>query len=87
VRIVVNGVFSGGILDDGTSIALPKLAATAAIDTPHRRALLEYIDNLVYCLYMDIEIDAVGFREAERIRRLCSRSPYFGQLIQPNETD
>lgn len=58
-------------------ITLSELKDLPIIDFEKQRKIKDYIDDLVFALYLNIGLEKLGLEQAEKIKEKCSRSPYY----------
>lgn len=58
-------------------IILPELKETPAIDFEKQKQLKDYIDDLVFTLYFNIQIKEIGLDKAETIKSACEKSEFY----------
>jgi len=58
-------------------IALSELKDLPIIDYEKQQKIKDYIDDLVFALYLNIGLEKLGLNHAEEIKAKCSRNPYY----------
>jgi type I restriction-modification system DNA methylase subunit len=58
-------------------IRLSELKELPAIDFQKQTALKDYIDDLVFALYLNVPLGKVGFQYADEIKEACRKSQYY----------
>ncbi|HPO64158.1 MAG TPA: hypothetical protein PK762_13850, partial [Candidatus Kapabacteria bacterium] len=49
-------------------------------DVDYQMEIKNYIDDLVFALYFNIELDVLGFENRERIKEMCSRNEFYLEI-------
>jgi hypothetical protein len=58
-------------------ISLSQLKDLPIIDYKKQQKIKDYIDDLVFALYLNIGLEKLGLNQAEKIKSKCSRNPYY----------
>jgi len=58
-------------------INLSELKALAMIDYKKQQKIKDYIDDLVFALYLNIGLNNLGTNKAKQIKAKCSKNPYY----------
>jgi len=58
-------------------ISLSELKDLPIIDYEKQQKIKDYIDDLVFALYLNIGLEKLGLNQAEKIKEKCSRNPYY----------
>ena len=78
VEKVVNNLVSGDKLKlEKKKISLGELKELAVIDFELRNKIKDYIDNLVFALYFNVNIGKVGLGRAKEIKEKCGGSRFY----------
>lgn len=62
-------------------ILLEDLKSLPTIDFDKQKTLKDYIDNLVFALYFNIQLSDLGINKAEEIKNKCAKNQFY-QIIQ-----
>ncbi len=68
------------LLEENQPISLSQLKNTPAIDFERQRILKDYIEDLVFCLYFNIQIPKDKLSNIEFIKQLCEGNRFYKQL-------
>ena len=68
-------------------IGLPELKSLPVIDTEKQKALKDYIDDLVFALYFNVELKNIGLEKAHLVRTSCSSNKYYETIRRHVTTD
>lgn len=63
-------------------INLSELKNLVVIDLKKQQKIKDYIDNLIFALYLNIDIDKLGLNQAKEIEEKCSKNPYYKLVNQ-----
>jgi hypothetical protein len=80
VKKVLEQELSGGKLFDKNVITLSELKSLSIIDIERQKKLKNYIDDLVFALYFNIELEGVNINKASAIKSVCSKNKFYGLL-------
>jgi len=76
-RTIAERFETGGLKLEKHKISLSDLRNLQAIDFEKQAKLKDYIDDLVFALYLMIPLKEVGLDKVKQIKKACSRSKYY----------
>ncbi|MCD6595320.1 hypothetical protein J7L68_06575, partial [bacterium] len=62
---------------EGDGITLSELKELPVIDFEKQAELKDYIDDLVFALYFNVELDKIEFENAEKIKERCKKNRFY----------
>lgn len=71
-------------LNNKSEISLSELKYIEAIDRKEQKLVKEYIDNLVFALYFDTEINKIGLGHSKNIVNQCSTNEFYSVFFRRN---
>jgi len=77
VKKIIDEKYNKGLKLDKLTISLAELKTLPIIDYDKQQELKIYIDDLVFALYFNIEIENLGLNKADKIKAKCSKNPYY----------
>ena len=66
-------------------ISLSTIKSFPVIDSQKQRQLKEYIDDLVFALYFDIDLTSLGIEKAKKVKSKCLKSPLYKTVNKINK--
>ncbi|RLA06859.1 MAG: hypothetical protein DRQ51_08035 [Gammaproteobacteria bacterium] len=79
IKSFINDNFNQNDTQNET-ISLKTLKHTEAIDKKEQDKIKNYIDDLVFCLYFNIEIKKVGLEHAKTIKTICQKNEFYNYI-------
>ena len=80
--VITNELYKGKIFI-GEKISLNDLKNLPVIDYAKQREIKVYIDDLVFALYFNIDIDKIGLNLANQIKQTCQRNKFY-KIVNTN---
>ena len=78
VKKSLNERYSKHIIElEKQKISLSELKNLLIIDYEKQQKIKDYIDDLVFTLYLNIGLKKLGLNHAEKIKSKCSKNPYY----------
>ncbi len=77
VKKTMDDKYNKGLKLDKLAVSLSELKTLPIIDYNKQQAMKDYIDDLVFALYFNIELEDLGLNKADRIKAECSKNPYY----------
>lgn len=77
VSQTINKAFDGNKLFKDKKIIFNDLKNLPAIDFEKQKQLKDYIDDLVFVLYFNVQISDIGLNHANKIKKACETSKYY----------
>lgn len=77
IKKVIKTKFADAQLLDKEKIILSELKSLLVIDSEKQKLVKEYIDDLVFALYFNVELKEVGLEKANSVQRLCDGSKFY----------
>lgn len=78
VSKIVNEKYIGEELNlSDKKVSLSELKSTPAIDFEKQKAIKDYIDDLVFSLYFNVQIKKIGFEFVDKIKKACQKNKFY----------
>ena len=77
VKKIVTNMFGTELINEFGIGNISDLKSLPAYDIEYQYKLKDYIDDLVFSLYFSIEIPKIGYDNADKIKRICSKHKYY----------
>ena len=61
-------------------ISLNELKFSDCIDKEEQNIIKDYIDDLVFALYFNIDIKELGLSNSEKIKKLCQKNNFYSYI-------
>lgn len=77
IKKLIDEKYNKGLKLDKSTISLSELKTLPIIDYNRQQKLKNYIDDLVFALYFNVELKTLGTNKADHIKESCSKNPYY----------